>query len=159
MPRDRGEEQTPLVVLFCLLVVSILSLDQLTKFFALHHLASVDTIPVIPGIFHLTLVHNTGIAFGLFNNSRVLLMAAITVSLVFITIWGARGAKDGGRPLETAALGLILGGALGNWVDRIFRGAVVDFLDFRIWPVFNLGDSAITIGVCLYMWMLLRKKA
>jgi signal peptidase II len=158
MPRDRGEEQTSLVV-FWVIVASIFALDQLTKFLALNHLASVETVPVISGIFHLTLVHNTGIAFGFFNNSRILLIAAITVSLIVLAVWGVRGAKGGHRPLESAALALILGGAIGNWLDRIRYGAVVDFFDFRVWPVFNVADSAITIGVCLYLLILLRKPA
>ncbi len=157
MSRDRGEKQTPLVIGFYLLVFSVFLLDQLTKFFALTCLASVETVPVIPNIFHLTLVHNTGIAFGFFQGSR-LLPAAITLSLIVLTVWGAKSAKHGQKPAESLALAVILGGAIGNWLDRLRLGAVTDFLDFRIWPVFNIADSAITVGVCFYLWMLLRKK-
>lgn len=157
MPRDRGEEQTPFLRFF-LLVFLVLVFDQLTKFLALSFLAAYDSVPVIPNIFHLTLVHNTGIAFGFFNRHREILFAAISLSLVFLGVWGARSTRNS-PPAQSFALALILGGAIGNWLDRLRFGAVVDFLDFRVWPVFNGADSAITIGVVLYFWSLLRKPA
>ena len=80
----------------------------------------------------------------------------ITLSLFFLWGWAVRmeSKSAGGR----AAFALILGGAIGNWIDRIRFGAVIDFLDFRVWPVFNIADSAITIGVALYLLLLLKKK-
>ena len=115
-----------------------------------------DSVPVIPGIFHLTLVRNSGIAFGLFRNHHGILFALISISLVILFFWGSTlkhhsvGARWG--------FGFIVGGAIGNWIDRVRVGAVIDFLDFRIWPVFNIADFAITLGVGLYLFSLLKTK-
>lgn len=83
-------------------------------------------------------------------------MGLITVSLLLLGVWAVRveARSSGGR----LAFALILGGAVGNWIDRLRFGAVIDFLDFRVWPVFNIADSAITLGVVLYLFLLLRKK-
>lgn len=117
-----------------------------------------DSIPVIPDIFHITLVHNTGIAFGLFRNAQPVLFCLITVGLLALLFWGAKSAREEKPGLQTWALALILGGALGNWVDRLRLGFVVDFLDFRVWPVFNLADTYISVGVGLYLLSMLRDK-
>jgi len=111
-----------------------------------------ESRPVFPGAFHLTLIQNQGIAFGLFHDSGAVLFALITVSIAVLALLGLGTAPA--RLLTHAGIGLILGGALGNWVDRIRVGAVIDFLDFRVWPVFNLADSAITLGVGLFLWEL-----
>ncbi len=149
-------------MIFGALVFLVFILDQLTKLLAVHYLASVDTVPVLQNVFHLTLVYNTGIAFGFFRHSQTLLLGAITLSLIFLLIWGFRSfsEKSAGpwQKFQSFALALILGGAFGNWVDRIRVGSVIDFFDFRIWPVFNVADSAITVGVGCYLWLLLFKK-
>lgn len=137
------------MILFYGLAGLIVVCDQLTKYLALTRLTG-DSVPLVPGVLHLTLVKNTGAAFGLMNEHSSLLFAVITVSLVFLFIFANRSHGAGLR--ERWALSLIVGGAIGNWIDRIRFGAVVDFLDFRVWPVFNLADSAITIGVCLYFF-------
>lgn len=150
-------------MIFGALVFLVFVLDQLTKLLAIHYLTSVETVPVLQNVFHLTLVYNKGIAFGFFRNSQAFLLGAITLSLIFILFWGARSfsqkKQDSAARFQSFALALILGGAIGNWLDRVRIGAVVDFLDFRVWPVFNLADSAITAGVCCYMWLILLKKA
>ncbi len=114
-----------------------------------------ESHPVIPNVFHLTLVHNPGIAFGLFRQHPVILTGLISLSLVVLFIWSARMSR-----LNTGAricFALILGGAAGNWIDRIRFGRVIDFLDFRVWPVFNIADSAITIGVALLFLIFFRQ--
>lgn len=119
-------------------------MDQLTKTLAQNFLEPGASRPVLPSIFHLTLVENQGIAFGLFQGGEKILFLIITLSIGVLFLLGLFS----NVPLRNqSALGLILGGALGNWIDRIRVGAVIDFLDFRIWPVFNLADTAITIGV------------
>ena len=130
--------------------------DQASKAFALHSLSIHQSVPVIQGVFHLTLVHNTGIAFGFFREHPGFLLVLITLSLGLLAVWAVRMEEpsSGGR----SAFALILGGAVGNWVDRLRFGSVIDFLDFRVWPVFNIADSAITIGVVMYLFLLLRKK-
>ena len=104
---------------------------------------------MIPGIFHLTLVYNPGIAFGLFRQYENILLIIITLSLVVLFFWATRLTRS--SHLLRTALALILGGATGNWLDRIRIGAVIDFFDFRVWPVFNVADSSISVGVGLYL--------
>ena len=134
----------------------VVLLDQAAKALALRFLSFDQSLPLIQGFFHLTLVHNTGVAFGFFRGHEGALLVLITMSLFFLWVWAVRmeSKSAGGR----IAFALILGGALGNWIDRVRFGAVIDFLDFRIWPVFNVADSAITLGVGLYLLLLLRKK-
>jgi signal peptidase II len=134
--------------------LAVLVLDQLTKFLALQYLQD-RSIPLIPNIFHLTLVHNTGIAFGFFRQHPNILLALITCSLVFLFVWAWK--KKDMPSSQRFVLALILGGAVGNWIDRVRFGAVVDFLDFRVWPVFNLADSAISVGVVLFAILMMRK--
>ena len=130
----------------------VLILDQFAKYLAVSFLVSGESRPVFPGLFNLTLIRNEGIAFGLFHDLGAFLFGLITVSIAVLAVLGLR--TDPSRILTQAGIGLILGGALGNWVDRLRVGAVIDFLDFRVWPVFNLGASAITLGVGILLWEL-----
>src|SRR3989338_9176368 len=121
----------------------VLLLDQLTKFFALVYLSS-GSIPIVPHVFHLSLVENTGVAFGFFRGHPELLTGIITVSVLCLL---ACSKFFWVKPrYHRAAYGLILGGAVGNWIDRLRFEHVIDFLDFRVWPVFNIADACITIG-------------
>lgn len=124
----------------------MLAADQATKWLALEFLSHVPTVPIIPGIFHLTLVQNSGVAFGLFQGRG--LWITLGTLLVLAGLFRTTLRTDRGRwaPL---CLALILGGAVGNLIDRMRFGGVIDFLDFRIWPVFNLADSCITVGAAL----------
>lgn len=110
-----------------------------------------QSVPVIQDVFHFTLVFNTGIAFGLFQEHGAALLILISASLVvlfFVCRWMTRQGA-----LAAVSMALIFGGAIGNWIDRIRVRAVIDYLDFRVFPVFNFADSAITLGVILYFWM------
>lgn len=132
-----------------LLVVAglVLLADQLTKIWIRETLSFGDSIPIIKNAFHLTYVKNPGAAFGLFPDRQPLFLIATVVTVVFIIFYYRRVQTD--QYLIKIALGLELGGALGNLIDRVTYGRVTDFLDFRIWPVFNLADSAIVIGLGL----------
>jgi signal peptidase II len=126
----------------------IFLLDQLTKLYISRTLALGQSIPVIKNIFHISPVHNTGIAFGLLKNHNTLfIILSFAVILYIGRFLLLRRRQFSAAPL--IAFGLILGGACGNLVDRIRLGYIVDFLDFRIWPVFNIADSAITVGIVL----------
>lgn len=107
-----------------------------------------QSIPIIPNVFHLTYVLNPGAAFGLFAHGRIYLIPVAATVIAFIVIYGKRLA--GNSMLLQLSLGLALGGAMGNLVDRVIIGRVVDFLDLRVWPVFNVADSAIVVGVALF---------
>jgi len=125
----------------------VFTLDRFTKIAALNMLELGQSIKVIPGILRITLVLNDGAAFGLFKGRSVFF---VFISLAVIIAIVAYLVKS--RRLDRSisiGLGLILGGALGNLADRIAFGKVVDFIDFGIWPVFNIADSCITIGAAM----------
>ena len=141
------------------LAALLVALDQLSKFAALRWLAS-NSIEVTP-FFNLLLVYNRGAAFSFLSNAagwqRELFIAVALIAAVWI-VYLLR--KYPQQPLFCLALSLILGGAIGNVIDRVLYGAVVDFLDFHAygwhWPAFNLADSAITCGAVLLVWESLR---
>ena len=129
-----------------IIVLTILFLDQLSKILVTRNLSINHSFPVIKGVFHLTLVHNRGAAFGILKN-QIPLFVVTSIFAIFLICANLKNNKE--KKLYSISLGLILAGALGNLIDRLFSGYVIDFLDFRIWPVFNLADSAITIGAIL----------
>lgn len=140
-----------------------LPLDLGTKLLVDRNLGYSDRIPVVEGLFYLTHVRNPGAAFGLFADAdpqlRMIVFGAVSVAAIFIVLSFFRQLAPGDR-LSALALGLILGGAVGNLVDRIFRGEVVDFLHVVLWrgyswPDFNLADSFIVVGVALLILELL----
>ncbi len=107
-----------------------------------------QSIPIVPNVFHLTYVLNPGAAFGLLAYKRTYFIIVTVAVIAFILLYGKRLA---GKSIALQlSLGLVLGGAIGNLVDRVIIGMVTDFLDLRIWPVFNLADSALVIGVALF---------
>lgn len=127
--------------------------DQLTKLWVLHFFAARGGVPIVAvaPFFNLVLTGNRGMSFGLFNTSAAFntviftVLAAAIVVVLIVWLARARGA------LLRLGLGLVIGGAVGNVIDRLHRGAVVDFLDFHLggwhWYAFNLADSAICVGV------------
>lgn len=125
----------------------ILFLDRATKVWALVKLTQrpVELFPFL----HLRYVENTGMAFGMFQNGNCLL-AVIMVLIIGYIVYSWKELASYGKLSQWAAL-FILAGAIGNLYDRITLGFVVDFLDFRVWPVFNVADSFITIGACLFV--------
>lgn len=139
------------------LALGVVLADQITKAWALQALSELPTRPIVPGIFHLTLIQNPGVAFGLFSG-QPLPVALGTTGILFWLIWSSLKNRHTEGASSALPLGLILGGAMGNLMDRIRLGGVVDFLDFRIWPVFNVADSCITIGAALMALSLIRKK-
>lgn len=139
-------------------VCGVLALDQTSKAIALTHLDPGRSLAIIPGVFHLTLTYNSGGAFGLlheFGDIIALLAASVSLVLLAVLLW-----KRPRHPAMTAGLMVIAGGALGNLTDRVLpeRGAVVDFLDFRVWPVFNFADTAIVLGTGLVLLALLTRE-
>ena len=149
------------MIFFYGLVGFVVLIDQLSKFLVLRYLSPQTSVPLIPQVLDLTLVRNPGVAFGLFSGYAPALFTVITISLVFLFLIANRShgkAAQGTSNVDRWALSLILGGAIGNWIDRLRFAAVIDFIDFRVWPVFNLADSAITIGVCLYFIRVLMSK-
>lgn len=140
-------------------------LDQASKLVILKTMGRHQTIPVIPGFFNLTRVHNPGGAFGFMagqaHGIRAGLFLIITIFAAGFVLYLYKQ-TDRKYPFLLASLALIFGGALGNLIDRIRYGAVVDFLDFHInalhWPAFNVADSAICVGMTVLIYHILFKK-
>jgi signal peptidase II len=145
--------------LFWLLALGILAVDQVTKFWIQQALPPGSYgpggwIPVVPGFLYWVHVHNTGAAWGLFRDGALFLagLAAVVLALLY----RFRHALELRHPYNQWVFGLIVGGILGNFVDRVLYGHVVDFIDVHLpvidyrWPAFNVADSGICIGVLLY---------
>ncbi|MBI2140211.1 signal peptidase II [Candidatus Woesearchaeota archaeon] len=133
---------------------AIFIFDRITKSLVLEKLSEHQSVPVLKGIFHITSVQNTGASFGLLSGSNSILLGISALVAALIIFHRNKIIQEKSLFLP---FGLILGGALGNIFDRIFFGYVIDFLDFRVWPVFNIADSAITIGAVLLAWQLWKK--
>ena len=131
-------------------IVALVSLimDHLTKLWVVQNFEPGETLPLWHSVFHLTYVTNTGAAFSLFSNGGILclrwLSLLVSLGLMAMAWFGPRQHR-----WEQIGYGLILGGALGNGIDRFISGHVVDFLDFRLinFPIFNLADISINIGI------------
>lgn len=153
--RGGSEIKTKLKILF-ITVFSVIILDQATKAVIIRRLYLNEAIEVIPGFFSIVYFRNPGAAFGIFNRggilSLVFLIGASIAALVIIAVL-LRQARDS---FTSFTLSLIAGGAVGNLIDRVRFGTVVDFLYFYIrdyhWPAFNVADSAITAGVMLAIY-------
>ena len=141
-------------------VVALITIvfDQMTKRLVLAWLPSGQSWSPISGLGHwisLTLVTNTGAAFGLFPGlgSVFMIVAMAVIVVIAIYYWH----MPQGQTLVKVSLGLQLGGAVGNLLDRLQYGYVIDFVDFKVWPVFNLADASIVLGVALLAYALLRE--
>ena len=139
---------TPLLVALCVVLLDQASKEWVRGAFSLH-----ESVPVIPGFFHLTYVRNTGAAWGLFSGQNIALSALALVMLAVLVAF-RRKILPPGR-VHRVALGLLCGGIVGNLFDRLRLDYVVDFLDFFVrsshFPAFNVADSAICICVGIYV--------
>ena len=137
-------------VLFVLILVA----DQLTKYAISANFLPGESLPVVPHIFHITYVLNPGAAFGMLEGSRWLFVLIAVAVIGCVWFMRREIAKSGVMACWGTAL--FAGGALGNLIDRTTRGVVIDFFDFRIWPIFNVADIAICVGVGLIIWSILK---
>lgn len=139
-------------------LVVVTAVDQATKAMIMAAFSLYEAKAIIPGFFNLTYITNTGAAFGLLAGEETLLRQAffvcVAMAALLVMFFSYRHFKSQGT-LFVHAIGLIAGGAVGNLIDRLRFGSVVDFLDFYVgeyhWPAFNVADSAITIGVALFI--------
>lgn len=141
----------------------VAALDQLTKYMVLRYISITDQIPIIDGFFNLVLTFNRGVAFGMLAEThetlRVVILSISTV-LALAVLFYLFFKEYRSDSIARIAISLILGGALGNIIDRLRIGMVVDFLDFYLnlesgayhWPAFNLADSAIFVGVFVLLF-------
>ena len=141
------------------IAIAVLIADQLSKFLTLKYFSLGESLPIIPNVFHLSYVCNKGLAFGLFsgrNLEHLWIFYVCLIIIIFVHLFYRK--LFPGKKSTQVLLALILGGAVGNLIDRIRFGCVIDFLDFRIWPVFNLADSAITIGTLLLIVQMFKQR-
>jgi signal peptidase II len=152
---DLSRRVSPFVIAFCILL-----LDYISKSFVRLHMALMDMLTVIPGYFNIVHAENPGIAFSLLAEARgfwrdALLIGFSAVVLIAISAFLIRDTQGSQSRMLRTGLGLILGGALGNLVDRVAHGTVTDFVEVHwaqhYFPAFNVADSAITIGACLLL--------
>ncbi|HYE69199.1 MAG TPA: signal peptidase II [Anaerovoracaceae bacterium] len=131
--------------MYFIIIVFVVALDQLTKYLIKANLDLNSTIPLLDGIFHITYIQNSGAAFSMFQNKTGFLIAmqltVITIVLVYLI---KRQKKEHWCLL--VSLSLIAAGGIGNLIDRAINGYVVDFLDFRFWPIFNVADISVCVG-------------
>jgi signal peptidase II len=137
--------------------MSVVLLDQASKAWALAELGNGRRIPLIDSIFDLRLVSNPGSAFGLFKGSTLMIFVASCLITIAVIVWAIRD------PAAHPALGLIIGGGIGNLIDRMVRppgggrGEVIDFVYLSFWPTFNLADAAIVVGVGAMLLLAMRE--
>lgn len=143
----------------------IIIIDQITKAVILSFLPLYRFIEVIPGFFSLTHIQNPGVAFGFMSNQsssllNIIFLFVVSLAICLIFYFYINTPKK--HTLLATGFALIFGGAIGNMIDRIRLGKVVDFLDFYIgnfhWPAFNVADSAISVGIVIFLFHLLFKK-
>lgn len=137
------------------LVIFIIALDQIIKYIVVGNMFLGQSIPVIPHLLHLTYILNPGAAFGILENQRyffILIAILLTIAIVYFYPKILKLNK-----LFQTGIALLFSGAIGNMIDRIYIGKVVDYIDFRIWPIFNLADIAIVTGCIVIIYELLFK--
>ncbi len=152
--------------LIYLVSIGVIALDQFSKILIVRNLALYETIPIIRDIFSITYTRNKGIAFSLLSNIpdalRVPFFAVTTGAVIALILWFFRGLiKKSGY--VRVCFGLIIGGALGNFLDRVRVGEVIDFIEVGLnqnlkWPIFNIADSCINIGVVMLLVYLIKNK-
>jgi signal peptidase II len=140
------------ITVFSIALIIIL-VDQITKFLIKSNFQLNQTFPIIKDIFHLTYIQNFGAGFGILQQQQWILIF-ISIIVVGVIFYYFDRVKEKEKLLQIL-IGFILGGTIGNLIDRIAYGFVIDFIDFRIWPIFNVADSFVTIGVIgliVYLW-------
>ncbi|MCG9133564.1 signal peptidase II [Candidatus Poribacteria bacterium] len=159
MQNPKKSTERNIIPLICV-AIPVLILDWGTKWLVQNYITqATEVIPIIPGFFNLRHDRNTGAAFGVLAGHRVLLILITIVALVFIFSYYLRFRES--RWMQVS-LGFLLGGAIGNFIDRLYLGEVVDFLQFGIvsrrifWPTFNVADVAVCIGAGMLIVYLFR---
>lgn len=141
---------------YFLIAGSVLLLDQFVKSVIQQKMQEGLSIPVLPGIFHITYILNPGAAFGLFEEQQWLFILVAVLLVLGVAVLFRQLLQQ--PPVMRFGAALLVGGALGNLMDRIRLGKVVDFLDFRIWPIFNVADIAICVGVGLILLAMFKEQ-
>ncbi|MBQ2022034.1 MAG: signal peptidase II [Peptococcaceae bacterium] len=140
---------------FLIPFLGLLIADQAVKHLVRTTMVQGQSIPIIENIFHITYIENPGAAFGILANQRMLflILTAVIVGVMIYLYFSLSNKKS----LTAISLGIVVSGAIGNFIDRFMQGTVTDFLDFRIWPIFNIADIAICVGLALICYFIIIK--
>lgn len=144
------------ILILALVIAGVVGLDQLTKVLAVTYLEPRGEVPLWNGVLHLNFVRNEGAAFGMFSNHRWVFMVFSTIAIVGLSVYLFRFCKE--KMWAKVSLAIIIGGGIGNMIDRFSTGSVVDFIYFALidFPVFNVADSFVCIGAGLLAVYLIR---
>jgi signal peptidase II len=142
---------------FFIIVTVLVGIDQWTKYLAVANLRPIETIPIIKDVFHFTFVQNPGAAFGILRDQRWFFILITVVILGVILYYYKTLPNQKPYTWVRVSLLLISSGAIGNFIDRVRQGYVIDFFDFRLiqWPVFNIADIYVVIGTILLSYLML----
>ena len=143
-------------VYFIAVALVIVAVDQFVKHLIITKMYLGQSMPLINDWIHITFIYNNGAAFSLLKDRTGLLLSMATLAVLAIIYFYPKLAVHG--KFMQGGLALLMGGTIGNMVDRILTGSVVDFIDFRIWPIFNIADCAICVGAASIAWMLLKSE-
>lgn len=146
------------MLLWILIIIGVITLDQVSKLLAIAHLKGGDSFVIIDKVLRFTYVENRGAAFGMLDDKRWIFLVLSTVGIAAMIVFLFKFAK--GNKLLSTALAFVIGGGIGNMIDRIFLGFVVDFIDFYAFPkvwmwVFNIADSFVCVGAGLVILYIL----
>lgn len=142
--------------MYFIIIAAVVALDQTAKYLIQTNLVLNTSIPLVDGIFHITYIHNYGAAFSIFQNKTGFLIVMQLIVITAVLVYLIKKQKKENWCL-LLSLSLIAAGGIGNLIDRAANGYVVDFLDFRIWPIFNVADISVCVGcglLVLYMFFI-----
>lgn len=140
-------------MIYTIIAAVLIVADYITKLWAERVLTKISSIPLIENVFHLTYVENRGIAFGMFSGGRVVFIAVSIIVMAVLLIIVFKTPKDTRTVWLKGGASLVIAGAIGNLIERLVKGYVVDFFDFRLinFPVFNVADIAVCVGVVMLL--------
>lgn len=140
-------------MIYTIIAAVLIVADYITKLWAERVLTKISSIPLIENVFHLTYVENRGIAFGMFSGGRVVFIVVSLIVMAVLLIIVFKTPKDTRTVWLKGGASLVIAGAIGNLIERLVKGYVVDFFDFRLinFPVFNVADIAVCVGVVMLL--------
>ena len=157
MTSNKNNSKAMSMVINCIWIILLIVLDQITKLFAIAHLKTIDSISLIRGVFELRYLENRGAAFGMMQNMKVIFVIIALLMLMFV-IFALLKLPDNKRYLPLRIIMILIGaGAVGNLIDRLFRGFVVDFFYFSLidFPIFNVADIYVSVSCILLVILVL----
>ncbi len=138
-------------MIYWIMIVAMIVIDQLVKYWAMTSLRPIGSIPLIQDVFHFTFAKNTGAAFSILRGKQVFLIILTSLVILGLMFLMAKNIKEDGNKFMTLSLAMIIGGAIGNFIDRVRLDYVIDYLDFTLinFPIFNAADVFIVVGTGL----------